>query len=151
MDLFAALPAPAHQVCRLPWPGNSQLPHAMVECRAFDAKLPGCPLRTADHPANLFQSPHNQSTFGLPKSCWDRRSNCNLGRGSQRIWKHTTLREYDGALNQIFQFTDIPRPIVLDKRSHCRFRYFVDSLADLAAAQVDEMPNQQFNIFMAVP
>jgi hypothetical protein len=123
----------------------------MVEGRAFDAKLPGGPFGSSDYPANFFQSPHNQSTFGLPKRRRGRRSYFRMWGSRQRIWQHTILREYDGALNQILQFADIPRPLVVDQRQHGRFRYYFDALADLAAAQLDEVPHQPLNVFAAVP
>jgi hypothetical protein len=77
---------------------DSQLLHAMIERSAYEAKLPGGPVGTADYPANLFQSAQNQSTFGLSKSSWEGRSFCRLGGSSQRIWKHAILREHDRAL-----------------------------------------------------
>jgi hypothetical protein len=41
--------------------------------------------------------------------------------------------------------------MIVDKRSQCPFRDFFDSLADLPAAMLDEMPDQGLNVLATFP
>src|ERR1017187_7647531 len=68
----------------------------------------------------------------------------------QRIWKHSIIRENDGALDEVLKFTHIARPRVRLKRRQRFSWYVLDGLAHAPGKKLYVVHHQRHNVFASL-
>ena len=134
------------------WADNSQPFHAGLQRGAFHPQPYGGASSTSDHPVDFLQYLHDQPAFGFfnGRASAGRR----IRRGTQfrqRRFEHGSSAEYDGAFDEVFQFTNISWPVPLGENFESALWERRDVAVHSIAVTLSEISNQSWDIFSPFP
>ena len=140
---------------------NTEFLHANVKCGAFDSEASSSTVWSPNHPIRLFEGAHNLSPFRLIQRFLKTSVMDRTGLRNRRIgfcadirlefgkanMQHRTFRNDDRPLDHILQFSNISRPVIAEQSFHSFRRDGVDHAVIAPAEFLNEVTDQQRNIF----
>src|SRR5271154_1168162 len=143
-------------------PAYSELLHPHLQGAAFQPKEHGCALRTADYPIGCLKSVEDVPPLHVFQSldlagfsvgeriCWHGGLRLRLQIAEWHV-EHSTCGQNHGALDEILQLANVPRPMVGDQNIHGFRRNRVDLPVHAPRKLPGKVPDQQRNILAAIP